>query len=96
MDPIGTSPHRKQELRSLSEQRRDYRDANGAKAMPNIPVAEIWRPVQQEVRGLLYLYLSDNGPDSIIDRHQIPSVNEVLRDGKTNRDRQRASPSSKS
>lgn len=41
--------------------------------------------MQQEVRNLLYMYLADDGP--MFDRHQIPSVNEVLRDGK--RDKQR-------
>jgi hypothetical protein len=35
------------------------------------------------------MYLADDSQGSVLDRHQIMSVNEVLRDGKLTRDRQR-------
>lgn len=47
----------------------------------------MWKPVQQEIRQLLYMYLADDS--QVLDRHQIMSVNEVLRDGKGSRDRSR-------
>lgn len=74
-------------------QRRDLRDTSGQKSYsaPVIPVLEVWKPVQQEVRNLLYMYLADDSQGSVLDRHQILSVNEVLRDGKPTRDRQRVS-----
>jgi len=74
-------------------QRKDLKDNSGQKSYspPTIPVLEVWKPVQQEVRNLLYMYLADDSQGSVLDRHQIMSVNEVLRDGKTTRDRQRVS-----
>ena len=74
-------------------QRKDLKDTAGQKTYspPTIPVLEVWKPVQQEVRNLLYMYLADDSQGSVLDRRQIMSVNEVLRDGKTARDRQRVS-----
>lgn len=37
------------------------------------------------------MYLSDSGQTSMLDRQHVPSVNEVLRDGRLSRDKQRAS-----
>lgn len=73
------------------KQRRDFRDTSKNYAPPVVPVLEVWKPVQQEVRQLLYMYLTDDSQGSVLDRHQILSVNEVLRDGKSSRDRQRVS-----
>ncbi|OXG39555.1 exocyst complex component 4 [Cryptococcus neoformans Th84] len=53
----------------------------------NIPVLEMWRPVQQEVRTLLSNYLTDDQPGSRLDRNPILSINEVLRDPKVSRDK---------
>jgi exocyst complex component 4 len=87
MDPIGMcNTYGRADL-----QRRDLKDTAGQKgySAPTIPVLEVWKPVQQEVRNLLYMYLADDSQGSVLERHQILSVNEVLRDGKTARDRQR-------
>ncbi|KAL7419839.1 exocyst subunit [Cryptotrichosporon argae] len=55
----------------------------------NIPVLEIWKPVQNEVRTLLHTYL-DDVQGSALERHALMSINEILRDGKVARDKQKA------
>ncbi|EIW69172.1 hypothetical protein TREMEDRAFT_31499 [Tremella mesenterica DSM 1558] len=74
----------------LIVQRRDFKDVS-AKASTglNIPVLEVWKPVQQEVRNLLQDYLTDDAQAYDSDRHPIMSINEILRDGKVARDKQR-------
>ncbi|WVQ83526.1 hypothetical protein IAT38_005667 [Cryptococcus sp. DSM 104549] len=69
--------------------RRDFKDSTTTKASSslNIPVLEMWKPVQQEVRTLLSNYLTDDRPGSTLDRHPIQSVNEVLRDPRVSRDK---------
>ncbi|WVW79702.1 hypothetical protein I302_101672 [Kwoniella bestiolae CBS 10118] len=71
--------------------RRDFKDfsLSNASTSLTIPVLEVWRPVQQEVRTLLRTYLTDDSQGSTLDRHPIPTINEVLRDGKWGRDRQK-------
>ncbi|WWD16813.1 hypothetical protein CI109_101245 [Kwoniella shandongensis] len=70
--------------------RRDFRDSTlKPNASLNIPVSEMWKPVQQEVRTLLRTYLTDESQGSRLDRHPIPTINEVLRDGRVARDRQK-------
>ncbi|KAL1410158.1 exocyst subunit [Vanrija albida] len=68
--------------------RRDFRDTSKADLNLNVPVLEIWRPVQHEVRQLLQIYLKDDSAGSKSLANAIPSVNEVLRGGKS-RDRTR-------
>ncbi|WWC59934.1 uncharacterized protein I303_102497 [Kwoniella dejecticola CBS 10117] len=71
--------------------RRDFKDSSlrNASTSLTIPVLEVWRPVQQEVRTLLRTYLTDDSQGSTLDRHPIPTINEVLRDGKWARDKQK-------
>ncbi|KIR32052.1 exocyst complex component 4 [Cryptococcus deuterogattii MMRL2647] len=68
--------------------RPDFKDSTTPKGSSiNIPVLEMWRPVQQEIRTLLSNYLSDDRPGSRLDRNPILSINEVLRDPKVSRDK---------
>jgi exocyst complex component 4 len=50
-------------------------------------VVEIWKPIQAEVRTLLRDYLTSEDSSLASTRNPIASVNDVLRDGKTQRDR---------
>ncbi|ORY27686.1 Sec8 exocyst complex component-specific domain-domain-containing protein [Naematelia encephala] len=68
--------------------RRDFKDVS-SKISFNVPVVEIWKPIQQEVRMLLNSYLTDDSQDAL-ERHALMSINEILRQGKIARDRQRA------
>ncbi|OCF43069.1 exocyst complex component 4 [Kwoniella heveanensis CBS 569] len=71
--------------------RRDFKDTSvsGVSSSFNVPVNEVWKPVQQEVRTILRTYLTDESQGSNLDRHPIMSINEVLRDGKVARDKQK-------
>lgn len=55
----------------------------------NAPVLEVLRPIQQEVRTLLQTYLEDDSQASVLIHNAIPSINEILREGKLVRDKQR-------
>lgn len=68
--------------------RRDFKDSR-ADVTLNAPVLEIWKPVQQEIRQLLQTYLEDDSQGSTHSHHAIPSINEVLREGRLVRDKQR-------
>ncbi|EGO02554.1 hypothetical protein SERLA73DRAFT_165642 [Serpula lacrymans var. lacrymans S7.3] len=67
--------------------RRDFKDSSGAKPGALFPLAEMWLPVQAEVRTLLHDYLTNDGQSSVAGRNPISSINEVLRDGRFNRDK---------
>ncbi|KAF8913032.1 exocyst complex component sec8 [Gymnopilus junonius] len=67
--------------------RRDYKDSSGTKPGALFPLQEIWNHVQTEVRTLINDYLTDEQRGSVVGRNPISSINEVLRDGKFNRDR---------
>lgn len=69
--------------------RRDFKDMTRKDLNLNVPVLEIWRPVQQEVRSLLQGYLRDESHGSSLIHNSIPSINEILREGRFNRDRQK-------
>ncbi|WWC87558.1 uncharacterized protein L201_002448 [Kwoniella dendrophila CBS 6074] len=71
--------------------RRDFKDSSLSNSSTSltIPVLEIWKPIQQEVRTLLRTYLTDDSQGSTLDRHPIPTINEVLRDGRWARDKQK-------
>ncbi|WVF66723.1 hypothetical protein IAT40_001465 [Kwoniella sp. CBS 6097] len=71
--------------------RRDFKDTSvsGVSSSFNVPVNEVWKPVQQEVRTILRTYLTDESQGSNLDRHPIMTINEVLRDGKVARDKQK-------
>jgi len=71
--------------------RRDFKDMSKSDRSLNVPVLEVWRPVQQEVRSLLQGYLKDESQGSLLSQSAIPSINEVLREGRFIRDRQRVS-----
>ncbi|KAK7064373.1 Sec8 exocyst complex component-specific domain-containing protein [Favolaschia claudopus] len=70
--------------------RRDFKDASGAKPGALFPLAEIWNPVQAEVRTLIYDYLVDENQGSSSGRNPISSINEILRENKFSRDRTKA------
>lgn len=55
----------------------------------NAPVLEVLRPIQQEVRSLLQTYLEDDSQASVLIHNALPSINEILREGKLVRDKQR-------
>ncbi|KAF8167728.1 exocyst complex component sec8 [Crassisporium funariophilum] len=67
--------------------RRDYKDSLGTKPGTLFPLPEIWNHVQTEVRTLISDYLTDEQQGSAASRNPISSINEILRDGKFNRDR---------
>ncbi|KAL6310091.1 Sec8 exocyst complex component-specific domain-containing protein [Sparassis latifolia] len=67
--------------------RRDFRDSSGAKPGSLFPLAEVWMPVQAEVRTLLTDYVTDEEQSAVSGRNPISSINEVLREGKFSRDR---------
>ncbi|KAG5353237.1 hypothetical protein C0989_009200 [Termitomyces sp. Mn162] len=71
-------------------QRRAFKDSSGAKPGSLFPLAEIWTPVQTEVRTLIYDYLTDEDQGSVSGRNPISSINEILQDGKFIRDRGKA------
>ncbi|KAG8978596.1 hypothetical protein FRC05_009868 [Tulasnella sp. 425] len=70
--------------------RRDFKDSSGAKPGALFPLMDIWAPIQAEVRTLLGDYLTDEERGAISGRHQIASINEVLREGRVQRDKSKA------
>ncbi|KAJ7293405.1 exocyst complex component sec8 [Mycena rebaudengoi] len=70
--------------------RRDFKDSSGAKPGALFPLAEIWNPVQAEVRTLIYDYLVDENQGSVSGRNPISSINEILRESKFSRDKTKA------
>jgi exocyst complex component 4 len=70
-------------------QRRDFRDSTiKGSASLNIPVLEVYKPLQNAVRTLLRSYLTDDRRSGM-DSRPLMTVNEVLRDGRIARDRQK-------
>ncbi|KAJ3508842.1 hypothetical protein NLJ89_g5535 [Agrocybe chaxingu] len=67
--------------------RRDYKDSSGTKPATLFPLSEIWNHVQAEVRTLIRDYLTDEQQGSSASRNPISSINEILRDGKFNKER---------
>ncbi|KAF4623818.1 hypothetical protein D9613_002144 [Agrocybe pediades] len=67
--------------------RHSYKDASGAKPGALFPLPELWSHVQSEVQTLISDYLTDEQQGSVSGRNPISSINEILRDGKFNRDR---------
>ncbi|KAF9231597.1 Sec8 exocyst complex component-specific domain-containing protein [Melanogaster broomeanus] len=67
--------------------RRDFKDSLGAKPGALFPIADVWLPVQAEVRTLLHDYLTDEERSAVAGRNPITSINEVLREGRFTRDR---------
>ncbi|VDB99571.1 unnamed protein product [Peniophora sp. CBMAI 1063] len=82
-----------QGLRVVSEvanrigSRRDFHDTSGAKPGSLFPLSELWIPIQAEVRTLLYDYVTDEEQGRMSGRNPIASINDVLRDGRFNRDK---------
>jgi exocyst complex component 4 len=56
---------------------------NGA----GMDATDIWRPIQTEVKGLLREYLTSSDPASFAAGNQVSSINDILRDGRSQRDR---------
>ncbi|KAI0249495.1 Sec8 exocyst complex component-specific domain-containing protein [Lactifluus subvellereus] len=67
--------------------RRDFKDSSGTKPGALFPLAEIWMPVQAEVRVLVNDYLTDEEQGVMSGRNPISSINDVLREGRFSRDR---------
>ncbi|KAG0704359.1 Sec8 exocyst complex component-specific domain-containing protein [Suillus ampliporus] len=70
--------------------RKDFKDSSGAKPGALFPLADVWLPVQAEVRTLLNDYLTDEEQGSVAGRNPISSINEVLREGRFMRDKQKS------
>ncbi|KAG2154660.1 Sec8 exocyst complex component-specific domain-containing protein [Suillus clintonianus] len=70
--------------------RKDFKDSSGAKPGALFPLADVWLPVQAEVRTLLHDYLTDEEQGSVAGRNPISSINEVLREGRFIRDKQKS------
>jgi exocyst complex component 4 len=70
--------------------RKDFKDSSGAKPGALFPLTDVWLPVQAEVRALLHDYLTDEEQGSVAGRNPISSINEVLRDGRFTRDKQKS------
>ncbi|KAG8889462.1 hypothetical protein FRB98_004147 [Tulasnella sp. 332] len=71
-------------------QRRDFKDSSGGKAGTLFPLLEIWDPMQTEIRTLLRDYLVDQDQGATSGRRPIISINDVLKDGRSGRDRGRS------
>jgi exocyst complex component 4 len=71
--------------------RRDFKDVKKSDLNVNVPILEVWRPVQHEVRSLLRVYLRDESQGSSLLNSSIPSINEILREGRFARDKQKVS-----
>ncbi|OBZ79924.1 putative exocyst complex component sec8 [Grifola frondosa] len=67
--------------------RRDFKDSLETKSGSLFPIADIWMPVQAEVRTLLTDYITDEEQGAMSGRNPISSINEVLREGRFNRDK---------
>lgn len=67
--------------------RRDFRDSSGTKPATVFPLDEVWYPIQAELHSLIRDYLVDEEQSSSSGRHPILSINEVLREGKLTRDK---------
>ncbi|KAI0347837.1 Sec8 exocyst complex component-specific domain-containing protein [Trametopsis cervina] len=67
--------------------RRDFKDSSGTKPGALFPLAEIWDPVQAEIRTLLNDYITDGEQGVVSGRNPISSINEVLRSGRYFRDK---------
>ncbi|TFK77269.1 hypothetical protein BDN72DRAFT_784268 [Pluteus cervinus] len=67
--------------------RRDFKDSLGTKPGTLFPVAELWGPVQDEIRTLIRDYLTNEEQGSASRRNPISSINETLREGKFGRDK---------
>ncbi|KAI0801047.1 Sec8 exocyst complex component-specific domain-containing protein [Fomes fomentarius] len=67
--------------------RRDYKDSSGTKPGALFPLEEVWAPIQAEVRTLLSDYITDEEQGAVSGRNPISSINEILRDGRFNRDK---------
>ncbi|KAI0785469.1 Sec8 exocyst complex component-specific domain-containing protein [Irpex lacteus] len=67
--------------------RRDFKDSSGTKPGSLFPLAEIWDPVQAEIRTLLNDYITDEEQGVSSGRNPISSINEVLRNGRYFRDK---------
>ncbi|KZT02404.1 uncharacterized protein LAESUDRAFT_730147 [Laetiporus sulphureus 93-53] len=67
--------------------RRDFKDSSGTKPGSLFPLAEVWMPVQAEVRTLIGDYVTDEEQGTVSGRNPMSSINEVLREGKFNRDK---------
>ncbi|KAI1789788.1 Sec8 exocyst complex component-specific domain-containing protein [Ganoderma leucocontextum] len=75
------------EVANRISSRRDYKDSSGTKPGALFPLEEVWVPVQAEVRTLLSDYITDEEQGAISGRNPISSINEILREGRFNRDR---------
>ncbi|ETW86911.1 hypothetical protein HETIRDRAFT_377575 [Heterobasidion irregulare TC 32-1] len=67
--------------------RRDFKDSSGTKPGALFPLAEVWMPVQAEVRTILNDYLTNEEQGAMSGRNPISSINDVLREGKFTRDK---------
>ncbi|KAF8519097.1 Sec8 exocyst complex component-specific domain-containing protein [Hysterangium stoloniferum] len=67
--------------------RRDFKDSAGAKPGAIFPLAELWHPIQAEIRSLLHDYLTDEERGVSSGRNSIKSISEVLREGRITRDK---------
>ncbi|KAH9937245.1 Sec8 exocyst complex component-specific domain-containing protein [Fomitopsis serialis] len=67
--------------------RRHFSDSSGAKPGSLFPLAEVWMPIQAEIRTLIGDYVTDEEQGTVSGRNPISSINEVLREGKFNRDK---------
>ncbi|KAL4241814.1 Exocyst complex component Sec8 [Abortiporus biennis] len=70
--------------------RKNFKDSSGAKPGSLFPLEEVWMPVQAEVRTLLNDYITDEEQGIVTGRNPISSINEVLREGRYNRDKTKA------
>ncbi|KAK2461622.1 hypothetical protein APHAL10511_006085 [Amanita phalloides] len=67
--------------------RRDFKDSSGIRPGTVFPLDEVWYPIQAEVHNLIRDYLVDEEQGSSSGRHPILSINEVLREGRLIRDK---------
>ncbi|KAJ6627103.1 Sec8 exocyst complex component-specific domain-containing protein [Mycena sp. CBHHK59/15] len=90
LDAVAQSLRVVYEVANRIGSRRDFKDSSGTKPGALFPLADIWNPVQAEVRTLIYDYLVDENQGSVSGRNPITSINEILRESKFTRDKTKA------
>lgn len=74
--------------------RGNYRDSSGPNAERSVlvvPLDDIVKPIQAEMRTLVHDYLTDRDRGSSVNRKPLMPINEILREGKVARDKSQVS-----
>ncbi|KAK7468709.1 exocyst subunit [Stygiomarasmius scandens] len=87
MDAVAQSLRVVYEVANRIGSRRDFKDSSGTKPGALFSLTDIWISVQAEIKTLIYDYLTSEEEGNLTGRNPISSINEVLREGRFTRDR---------